>query len=73
MVGTSGTPDNVGGVNAGDWERYERNRVDGFQMSFKTIHQQISEIVSMDMDARRGIPCIGPERAGLMVMGLCIG
>ena len=26
----------------------------------------------MDMDARRGIPCIGLERAGLMVMGCAL-
>ena len=71
MVGTSGTVTTLGALTLG-LERYERNRVDGFQMSFKTIHQQISKIVSMDMDARRGIPCIGPERAGLMVMGCAL-
>ena len=71
MVGTSGTVTTLGALTLG-LERYERKSVDGFQMSFKTIHQQISEIVSMDMDARRGIPCIGPERAGLMVMGCAL-
>ena len=71
MVGTSGTVTTLGALTLG-LERYERKRVDGLQMSFKTIHQQISEIVSMDMDARRGIPCIGLERAGLMVMGCAL-
>ena len=71
MIGTSGTVTTLGALTLG-LERYERSRVDGLQMSFTTINAQISKITAMDMDARRAIPCIGPERADLMVMGCAL-
>ena len=68
MIGTSGTVTTLGALSLG-LERYERNRVDGLWMSFGAINSQISDIITMDINTLRAIPCIGAERAELMIMG----
>ncbi len=68
MIGTSGTVTTLGALSLG-LERYERSRVDGHWMSFRTINSLISYIKTMDIDTLRSTPCIGIERAGLMIMG----
>jgi exopolyphosphatase/guanosine-5'-triphosphate,3'-diphosphate pyrophosphatase len=71
MIGTSGTVSTLGALSLG-LERYERSRVDGLWMSFRTINSQISDIITMEIDTLRAIPCIGAERADLMIMGCAL-
>jgi exopolyphosphatase/guanosine-5'-triphosphate,3'-diphosphate pyrophosphatase len=71
MIGTSGTVTTLGALSLG-LERYERSRVDGLWMSFEDISSRISDLITMDIDTLRTIPCIGVERAGLMVMGCAL-
>ncbi len=70
-IGTSGTVTTLAAMALG-LERYDRSKVDGFELSRQTIYELITDIVNMDLEARRNIPCIGPERADLMVMGCAI-
>jgi exopolyphosphatase/guanosine-5'-triphosphate,3'-diphosphate pyrophosphatase len=41
-------------------------------MSFKEINSQISNIITMDIDTLHAVPCIGAERASLMIMGCAL-
>jgi exopolyphosphatase/guanosine-5'-triphosphate,3'-diphosphate pyrophosphatase len=68
MIGTSGTVTTLGALSLG-LKRYERSRVDGLWMSFGEIKAQISDIITMDINTLCTIPCIGAERADLMIMG----
>lgn len=70
-IGTSGTVTTLAAMALG-LERYDRSKVDGYELSRQTIYELIAEIVSMDLEARKNIPCIGPERADLMVMGCAL-
>lgn len=71
MIGTSGTVTTLGALKL-DLPRYDRSQVDGLDMDFETVHRLIDEIVQMDQSSRQKIPCIGNDRAGLMVMGCAI-
>lgn len=71
MIGTSGTVTTLGALIL-NLLRYDRSRVDGLEMNFQTIHRIITNIVQMDPSSRQKIPCIGPDRADLMVMGCAI-
>ncbi len=71
MIGTSGTVTTLGALVL-ELVRYERTRVDGLNMSFETIFQLIDKIVKTDLTSRQQMPCIGVERADLMVMGCAI-
>ena len=71
MIGTSGTVTTLGALTIG-LERYERSRVDGLSMSFGELNSQISDIITMDTATLDATPCIGPDRAGLMIMGCAL-
>jgi exopolyphosphatase/guanosine-5'-triphosphate,3'-diphosphate pyrophosphatase len=71
MIGTSGTVTTLGALSLG-LKQYKRSRVDGLWMSFEEINSQISNIITMDIDTLHAIPCIGAERASLMIMGCAL-
>ncbi len=71
MIGTSGTITTLGALFL-KLERYERAKVDGLQITFQAAQQLIDDIAPLDLAARKAIPCIGPDRADLMVMGCAI-
>jgi exopolyphosphatase/guanosine-5'-triphosphate,3'-diphosphate pyrophosphatase len=71
MIGTSGTVTALGALSL-DLERYERSRVDGLWMSLEAINSQVSDIITMNIDTLHAIPCIGAERADLMIMGCAL-
>jgi exopolyphosphatase/guanosine-5'-triphosphate,3'-diphosphate pyrophosphatase len=68
MIGTSGTVTTMGAIYL-DLPRYDRTRVDGLTIRFKSIHAICAKLSEMDCEARRQIPCIGRDRADLMLMG----
>ncbi|MBT3557482.1 MAG: Ppx/GppA family phosphatase [Rhodospirillales bacterium] len=71
MLGTSGTVTTLGALHLG-LRRYERSRVDGMVIDFDSIGALSSKLAMMTCDARASHPCIGPERADLVVMGCAI-
>ena len=71
MLGTSGTVTTLGAIYLG-LERYDRTRVDGLTIPFSNIRAISAKLAGMEMEDRRQIPCIGADRADLMLMGCAI-
>ncbi len=71
VLGTSGTVTTLGAIYL-DLQKYDRSRVDGLSIRTESIHAISAKLASLDCKARRQYPCIGPERADLMVMGCAI-
>ena len=71
MLGTSGTVTTLAGVHLG-LPRYDRSRVDGLWLSFDHAFDASERIRAMSYDARAANPCIGRERADLVVAGCAI-
>ena len=71
MLGTSGTVTTLAGVHLG-LPRYDRRRVDGTWLSGAEVATLVSTLVGMDYDARITNPCIGRERADLVLAGCAI-
>ncbi|MDO8607045.1 MAG: Ppx/GppA phosphatase family protein [Phaeospirillum sp.] len=71
MLGTSGTVTTLGALHLG-LERYERSQVDGLDLSFSDIAAVTSRLAAMSADERAAHPCIGSERADLVLAGCAI-
>ena len=71
MLGTSGTVTTLCGVHL-RLPRYDRARVDGTYLDFATARQVSRRIAEMSYEARVADPCIGPERADLVIAGCAI-
>ncbi|MEQ8229589.1 MAG: Ppx/GppA phosphatase family protein [Rhodospirillales bacterium] len=71
MLGTSGTVTTLGALHLG-LSRYDRSQVDGLTLDFTAIEQLADKVSAMPCEVRKTLPCIGPERADLMVMGCAI-
>jgi len=71
LLGTSGTVTTIAGVHL-DLKRYDRNRVDGSWMSAQEIDAVIARLLAMSYQERVDSPCIGPERADLVLAGCAI-
>ncbi len=71
MLGTSGTVTTLAGVHLG-LPRYDRSQVDGLWLSFDHAFDAAERIRAMSYDARAANPCIGRERADLVVAGCAI-
>jgi exopolyphosphatase/guanosine-5'-triphosphate,3'-diphosphate pyrophosphatase len=71
LLGTSGTVTTIAGVHL-DLKRYDRNRVDGCWMSAQQIDAVIARLIAMSYQQRVDSPCIGPERADLVLAGCAI-
>lgn len=71
LLGTSGTVTTIAGVHLG-LARYERRRVDGLWLGAGDVSAMVSEIRAMDYPARVASPCIGAERADLVIAGCAI-
>lgn len=71
MLGTSGTVTTLVGVHK-RLPRYSRAQVDGAHLDFNTISTLSRRIAGMSYEARAEQPCIGPERADLVVAGCAI-
>jgi exopolyphosphatase/guanosine-5'-triphosphate,3'-diphosphate pyrophosphatase len=71
MVGASGTVTTLAGVHL-RLPRYNRAAVDGAWLDFEHMRTASGRIVALDWHARADHPCIGPERADLVVPGCAI-
>jgi exopolyphosphatase/guanosine-5'-triphosphate,3'-diphosphate pyrophosphatase len=71
MLGTSGTVTTIAGIHL-KLERYERSKVDGTWLRRDDIERVIANLKTMNRDARAAHPCVGPERAELVIPGLAI-
>ena len=71
MLGTSGTVTTIAGVHL-DLKRYDRSRVDGCWMSEQEITAVIERLLAMSYQERVASPCIGAERADLVLAGCAI-
>jgi exopolyphosphatase / guanosine-5'-triphosphate,3'-diphosphate pyrophosphatase len=71
MLGTSGTVTTIAGVYL-KLRRYDRRRVDGCWLSDDQISGVVDELMAMSFDERAANPCIGTERADLVLAGCAI-
>jgi exopolyphosphatase/guanosine-5'-triphosphate,3'-diphosphate pyrophosphatase len=71
MLGTSGTVTTIAGVFL-QLKRYDRRRVDGCWLSDGEISRVVAELMAMSFDERAANPCIGAERADLVLAGCAI-
>ncbi|TDI57816.1 MAG: Ppx/GppA family phosphatase [Alphaproteobacteria bacterium] len=71
FLGTSGTVTTLAGVHL-DLPRYDRRFVDGLWMADDEIERMMTKIRSMDYRTRAANPCIGRERADLVLAGCAI-
>jgi exopolyphosphatase/guanosine-5'-triphosphate,3'-diphosphate pyrophosphatase len=71
LLGTSGTVTTIAGVHLG-LPRYDRRYVDGCWMSDREVDSVMTRLLAMDYDARVASPCIGGERADLVLAGCAI-
>jgi exopolyphosphatase/guanosine-5'-triphosphate,3'-diphosphate pyrophosphatase len=71
LIGTSGTVTTLAGVHL-DLPRYDRRKVDGLWLSNDEVSLMQSRLLSWDFAARSANPCIGPDRADLVLAGCAI-
>jgi exopolyphosphatase/guanosine-5'-triphosphate,3'-diphosphate pyrophosphatase len=71
LLGTSGTVTTLAGVHLG-LERYDRRRVDGLWMDNDNVDAMIQKLLGWNFEARMANPCIGAERADLVLAGCAI-
>jgi len=71
MLGTSGTVTTLAGVHK-DLLRYDRAAVDGSYLDMATVSAISARISAMTPAERAAHPCIGPQRADLVVAGCAI-
>jgi exopolyphosphatase/guanosine-5'-triphosphate,3'-diphosphate pyrophosphatase len=71
LLGTSGTVTTLAGLHL-ELPRYDRRRVDGIWLSQGQIDSVIQTIMEMDYETRAKNPCIGRERADLVLAGCAI-
>jgi exopolyphosphatase/guanosine-5'-triphosphate,3'-diphosphate pyrophosphatase len=71
LLGTSGTLTTLAGIKLG-LKRYERSKIDGQWLDRDDILKISDTIVSQDFKGRAAIPCIGTDRADLILPGCAI-
>ena len=71
MLGTSGTVTTLAGVHLG-LRRYDRRRIDGVWLGSGDVGGMIDRLLDMSFDERVANPCIGADRADLVLAGCAI-
>ncbi len=71
LLGTSGTVTTLAGIHLG-LERYDRRRIDGIWMQNNDVTEMTSKLLSWSFDERVANPCIGADRADLVLAGCAI-
>lgn len=71
LLGTSGTVTTIAGVHLG-LPRYDRSRVDGSWLDTRDVRDVTSRLVAATHEQRIAEPCIGRERADLVLAGCAI-
>lgn len=71
MLGTSGTVTTIAGVHL-ELKRYDRNRIDGCWLGADEIDAVLERLLTMTYEERVASPCIGADRADLVLAGCAI-
>lgn len=71
LVGTSGAITSLAGLHL-ELERYDRARVDGLWMSRDECEAAAGRLLALTPKERAAQPCIGPDRADLVLAGAAI-
>jgi exopolyphosphatase / guanosine-5'-triphosphate,3'-diphosphate pyrophosphatase len=71
LLGTSGTVTTLAGLHL-NLPRYDRKKVDGLWMSEREIDDVIDNLLDLSFEQRAASPCIGQERADLVLAGCAI-
>jgi exopolyphosphatase / guanosine-5'-triphosphate,3'-diphosphate pyrophosphatase len=71
LLGTSGTVTTIAGVHL-KLPRYDRRRVDGCWLSGEQVTSVVDALLAMSYEDRVANPCIGVERADLVLAGCAI-
>jgi len=71
LLGTSGTVTTLASLHL-DLPQYDRSAVDGLIVPARAMRDISSRLSAMSPDERRLLPCIGTERADLVVAGCAI-
>ena len=71
LLGTSGTVTTVAGIWLG-LPRYDRNRVDGCWLDTRDVRDVTASLVAKSYHERVAEPCIGRDRADLVLAGCAI-
>jgi len=71
MLGASGTVTTVAGIHK-RLPRYRRDAVDGTLLDFGEIDAVTDSLFAVGAEGRRANPCVGPERADLVLPGCAI-
>ncbi|HXP76627.1 MAG TPA: Ppx/GppA phosphatase family protein [Stellaceae bacterium] len=71
LLGSSGTVTTLAGVHL-DLPRYDRTKVDGSVLRFAEIDRASRRLAALSWEERAAHPCIGEERADLVLAGCAI-
>ena len=71
LVGTSGAITSLAGMHLG-LKRYERSRIDGLWLGRADCEAAADHLKTLTPAERAGEPCIGPDRADLVLAGAAI-
>ncbi|HET7411783.1 MAG TPA: Ppx/GppA phosphatase family protein [Pararhizobium sp.] len=71
LLGTSGTVTTLAGIHL-DLPRYDRRRVDGLWLTNGDVDRMVDRLLSWNFDQRSANPCIGADRADLVLAGCAI-
>jgi exopolyphosphatase/guanosine-5'-triphosphate,3'-diphosphate pyrophosphatase len=71
LLGTSGTLTTIAGIKLG-LPRYVRSRIDGQWLTRGEVLRITEDIVTQEFEGRAAIPCIGKDRADLILPGCAI-
>jgi exopolyphosphatase/guanosine-5'-triphosphate,3'-diphosphate pyrophosphatase len=71
LLGTSGTVTTLASVHLG-LPRYDRSTIDGLVIPTETMRSIAGHLATLSLEERAALPCIGTERADLVVAGCAI-
>ncbi len=71
LLGTSGTVTTLAGVHL-KLERYDRRRVDGLWLDSADVDTIVAGLLDLSFEQRMANPCIGADRADLVLAGCAI-
>lgn len=71
LLGTSGTITTLAAVHEG-LDKYSRNLIDGKILKVSQAKEVSSKLRQYDLEQRAALPCIGEERADLVIAGCAI-
>ncbi len=71
LLGTSGTVTTIAGLHF-NLERYDRRKIDGCWLNDDDIDGVIKRLIGMTFEERANNPCVGRDRADLVLAGCAI-